>query len=274
MLVEWINLVLSRLFDAYAASTGGLPPWASMTPLALLAALVMLFVFRHTSSPKRIERSKNLLRAYLMEMRLFSDEPALVFGAQGRLLLANAAYLFWMAVPIACASVALWPLLAQMERYYGQGPLRIGEAALFTVHLDGPVEAGGSTPRLVAPAGIDVETPAVRVEAEQSVVWRIRATSESDGVLRAEFPWGPVEKRIEAGGRRRTVDARRVAGTMSLWLHPGESRLTGSKAAWAEIEYPAAEVRLFGFRMHWLWALMLISMPAALLLKRRFGVVF
>ncbi|QOY84988.1 hypothetical protein [Paludibaculum fermentans] len=274
MLVEWINLGLSRLFDAYAALTGGLPPWVSMTPLAVSAALVMLFVFRHTSSPKRIERSKSLLRAYLMEMRLFSDEPALVFGAQGRLLLANAGYLFWMAVPIACASVALWPLLAQMERYYGQSPLKIGETALFTVHLDRPVDTGGSTPRLVAPAGIEVETPAVRVEAEQSVVWRIRATGESAGILRAEFSWGQVEKRIETGGRRRPVDARRVAAAMSLWLHPGESRLPDGRVEWAEIEYPSAEVPLFGLSMHWLWALMLISMPVALLLKRRFGVVF
>ncbi|MGJ5820363.1 hypothetical protein [Paludibaculum fermentans] len=274
MAVEWINLGLSRLFDAYVAWTGVLPLWASMTPLALLAALVMLFVFRHTSSPKRIERSKKLLRAYLMEMRLFSDEPALVFGAQGRLLLANARYLFWMAVPIACASVALWPLLAQMERYYGQGPLRVGEPALFTVHLNGPVNSGTGVPRLMAPAGIEVETPAVRVESEQSVVWRIRASGESAGVLRAEFPWGRVEKRIEAGGRRRPVDARRVAEAMSLWLHPGESRLVDSRAAWAEIAYPAAEVQVFGWSLHWLWALMLLSMPAALLLKRRFGVVF
>ncbi|MGC4050827.1 MAG: hypothetical protein QM757_15745 [Paludibaculum sp.] len=265
---------MSRLFDGYLALAGGLPAWATMLPLALLAALLMLFVFRHTSSPSRIERSKKLLRAYLMEMRLFSDEPVLVFGAQGRLLLANAGYLFWMAVPIACASIALLPLLAQMERYYGQVPLRIGETALFTVHLNGVVQADGSAPRLVAPAGIEVETPAIRVESEQNVVWRIRASAEGSGVLRAEFPWGRVEKRVEMGGHRRPVDARRVAGALSVWLHPGEGRLTDPVAAWAEIEYPAAEVGLFGLHMHWLWALMLISMPAALLLKRRFGVVF
>lgn len=272
MLVERVNLGLSRLFDAYAALCGGLPGWASMMPLALLAALIMLAVFRYTSSPRRIERSKRLLRAYLMEMRLFSDEPALVFGAQWRLLRANAVYLFWMAVPVACASVALWPLLAQMERLYGVEPLPLGRVALFTVHLDGPLAENGGPPRLVAPQGVDVETPAVRVEAERSVVWRIRARQAGSGVLRAEFPWGTVEKRVETGGQRRPVDPRRVSGLMSLWLHPGEARLRG--AAWAEVEYPPAEVRVLGYSMHWLLALMLLSTPAALLWRRRFGVVF
>lgn len=272
MLADWINLGLSRLFDGYAALWRGLPLWASLVPLSAVSAVVMLAVFRYTSRPRRIERSKQLLRAYLMEMRLFADEPALVFGAQGRLFWANARYLFWMAVPVVCASVALAPLLAQMERLYGAAPLAAGEAALFTVHLDGPVAMAGPAPRLEAPEGIEVETPAVRMEAERSVVWRIRATGRASGNLRAVFPWGAVEKSVESGGRARPVDAQRAGGWLDRWLHPGEARLRG--AAWAEVEYPAARVRLFGYPMHWLVALMVISMPLALLWKRRFGVVF
>ena len=44
-------------------------------------------------------------------------------------------------------------------------------------------------------------------------------------------------------------------------------------AEWIEIRYPAADLRLFGFRVNWLVWFLAVSMAAALLLKKRFGVV-
>jgi hypothetical protein len=118
-----------------------------------------------------------------------------------------------------------------------------------------------------------VETPAVRVAAENRVVWRIRAESEASGVLRVEFPWGAIEKRVEAGAKRPVVP-RRVSSAVDLALHPGESRIDGGPVAWAEIEYPDASVPLLGIRMHWMVVFLVFSLPTALILKRRFRVVF
>jgi hypothetical protein len=165
-------------------------------------------------------------------------------------------------------------LLAQMERFYGRRPLQPGQTALFTVQLQGPVDFNSSPPLLEAPSGIRVETPAVRVAAENRVVWRIRAESEASGVLRASFAWGTVEKQIEAGWRQRPVVARRISSSWGLLLRPGERRMQSLPVAWAEIDYPDASVPLFGIRLHWMVAFLLFSMAAALLLKRRFGVVF
>ncbi len=44
-------------------------------------------------------------------------------------------------------------------------------------------------------------------------------------------------------------------------------------ADWIEIRYPAAELRMFGFRVNWLVWFLLVSTAAALLLRKRFGVV-
>jgi len=83
-----------------------------------------------------------------------------------------------------------------------------------------------------------------------------------------------VEKQIEAGLRQRPVVVRRVSSAGDLWLRPGERRMQGLPVAWAEIDYPDASVPLFGIHLHWLAAFLLFSMVAALLLRRRFGVVF
>lgn len=271
--MDWINQVASRLFEAYVALFGGAPRWVSLSPLSVAAGVAMLWIFRLTSKPEAIRRAKQLLMAYLLEMRLYGDEPAMVLRAQWRLLGANARYLGLMLVPLVCAGIVLLPLLAQMERYYGRGPLQPGRAALFTVQLRGPVDGSGALPHLEAPEGIRVETPAVRVAAENRVVWRIRAQSDTSGVLRAAFTWGAVEKRVEAGARRPVVP-RRVSSAVDLALHPGEGRLDGGRAAWAEIEYPDASVPLFGISLHWMVVFLVFSLPAALILKRRFGVVF
>jgi hypothetical protein len=271
--VDWITQVASRLFDAYVALFGGAPRWVSLCPLSVAGGVVTLWIFHLTSKPKAIRRAKQLLMAYLLEMRLYGDEPAMVLRAQWRLLGANARYLALMLVPLVCAGIVLLPLLAQMERYYGRGPLQPGRAALFTVQLRGPVDGSGEPPHLEAPEGIRVETPAVRVAAENRVVWRIRAEAEASGVLRAAFTWGAVEKRVEAGARRPVVP-RRVSSVVDLMLHPGEGRIVAGPVAWAEIEYPDASVPLFGIPMHWTIVFLVFSLPTALFLKRRFGVVF
>jgi len=269
-----MNQGASWLFDAYISLFGGAARWVSLLPLAVLASAVMLWIFGLTSKPDAIRRAKQLLQAYLLEMRLFGDEPALVLRAQAHLLRANARYLGLMLVPVLCAGIVLLPLLAQMERFYGRGPLQPGQTALFTVHLREPVDFNSAPPRLEAPYGIRVETPAVRVAAENRVVWRLRADSEASGVLRASFAWGKVEKQIEAGWRQRPVIVRRVSSPWDLWLRPGEGRMRDLPVAWAEIDYPDASVPLFGIRLHWVVAFLLFSTATALLLKRRFGVVF
>lgn len=270
-----MNQGATWLFDAYISLFGGAARWVSLFPLALLASTAMLWIFALTSKPDAIRRAKQLLQAHLLEMRLFGDEPALVLRAQAHLLRANARYLGLMLVPVLCASIVMLPLLAQMERFYGRGVLQPGQSALFTVQLRGPVDFNSVPPRLEAPSGIRVETPAVRVAAENQVVWRIRAESEVSGVLRASFAdGGTVEKQIEAGLRQRPVVVRRVSNAGDLWLRPGERRMQGLPVAWAEIDYPDASVPLFGIRLHWLVAFLLFSMVAALLLRRRFGVVF
>ena len=119
-----------------------------------------------------------------------------------------------------------------------------------------------------------METPAVRVAAENRVVWRIRAETDVSGVLRAAFPWGVVEKTIEAGAGGRPVVPRRVSGAGDLLLYPGEARMQGTPAAWAEIDYPGATVPLFGIALHWMVAFLVFSLPPALILRNRFGVVF
>ena len=133
--------------------------------------------------------------------------------------------------------------------------------------------AGGNVPVLDAPPGVAVETPAVRVLDQGQVSWRIRPRAAVSGLLRIRVDGGTVEKRIEAGPGPRFVPGRKVSSLWDAVWHPDEPRIATPHVDWVEIRYPDASVEWLGIRMHWLIWFIVVSMLAALLLKKRFHVV-
>ena len=245
----------------------------SLLAISVFLGIGMLWVFGRMSNQKEIRRTRNRLKASLMELRLFGDEPALVFRAQRDLLTGNGRLLALTLRPALILTVPLLLLLSFLEPFYGRSPLPVGQPALVTVHMKQPINANTAL-RLEAPSGIVVETPPVRALSESEVSWRIRPKDHVNGTLRVVLPNETIEKTITAGSGRGYASDRR-ASSWSDWIwYPGESRIASETVDWVEIRYPSAEVQWFGIAFHWLVWLLVISMITALLFKRRMGVSF
>jgi len=244
----------------------------TLIPISLLLGVAMLWVFKRTSNQKAIKAAKRRVQACLYEMRLFTDEPSLVWRAHMGLLSANARYIGLMLVPAVVLTVPMVLLFAHLEAWYGLTPLPPGRAAIVTVQMKTPLDPAAASPSLSAPPEVAVETPPVRILSERQVSWRIRPKAPVSGVLRIELPSGALEKKIEAGAGRRYISDRRVSGLFDLVWHPAESRLPAGNIDWIEIRYPSASMHWLGLDLHWLIWLLLFSMLSALLLKGRFGV--
>jgi hypothetical protein len=230
----------------------------------------MLWIFGRTSNQQAIKKVKARLQAHLYEMRLFTDEPALIWKAQVGLLAANAKYIGLMLVPALVASVPTILILEQMECYYGRSPIPVGREAIVTAHL----KDGAGAPELQPPPGIAVETPAVWIPETREVSWRVRALQPAKGDLELMFPSGSVSKTIRAGSGPQYVSDRRVASLWDLIWHPGETPISNGPVDWIEISYPSASVHALGMDLHWLIWLLVVSMLSALVFKRRFRVSF
>src|SRR5437764_9906890 len=98
-------------------------PIIGLAVLGVALGVGMLLVFRWTSKPEAIRRAKARMMAHLYEMRLFADEPALIWSAQGGLLKANARYLGLMLLPAVVMSVPRIALFSWLDCYYGYRPL-------------------------------------------------------------------------------------------------------------------------------------------------------
>ena len=248
--------------------------WSPGLGLALISAAsgaAMLWIFRHTSNQPRIHAVKRLVQAHLLELRLYQDEPGIVWRAQKSLMAANLRYLALMLQPALVMAIPFAILLVHLESFYGRAPVRVGADTIVTMELRGGASA---LPRLEAPAGVAVETPGVRALDVHQVSWRIRPESPVSGRLRILVDGQSVERSIEAGSGPRFVPGRNVHSTWEAVWHPGESRITAPDVDWVEVRYPGATVEWLGIRMHWLAWFFLVSMVSALLLKKRFQVTF
>lgn len=271
--MEILNKVIGVLLERYVSLFGFARPLLSLIPVSVLAGAGLLWVFRKTSNPVSILSTKKRLQAHLLEMRLYGEEPVVVWRALKALLWDNLRYLRLMLRPALFATLPMILLLIHLDRFYGRAPLPVGRAAMVTVRLRQPIDVSIPAPVLHAPPGIIVETPAVRVLSARSIQWRLRPLRNVSGRLRLVFPWGKLEKDIEAGTPRHILSARRVRSTADLLWHPGEPRLGSDAVDWVEVNYPPASLRLAGFNLHWLVIFVVTSTLSALLLKGRFGVV-
>jgi len=261
----------SAIIAGILAPFSGHNAMLSLVPLSVLLGIAMLWVFRRTSNQAAIRKVKAELQAHLYEMRLFTDEPLLIWKAQWGLLKANVRYLTMMLVPALVLTIPMVLIFAQLECFYGYAPLEPGQEAIVTLQMK---NEGGPAPVLRAPDGIVVDSPAIRMEGDQQISWRIRALRPVTGDMQFVFPDATVEKTVQAGMGPQYVSERRVSSALDLIWHPSESRLPAGPVDWIELRYPAATVHALGVDLHWLIWLLILSMASGLIFKRQFRVSF
>lgn len=263
---------MSAIFRVSLQPFSGHNPMWSLVPLSVVIGIGMLWVFRLTSNQAAISKVKARLMARLYEMRLFVDDPLLVWQAQWGLISANVRYIGLMLVPAIVMTAPMMLILPQLECFYGYTPLQPGQAAVVTVQM---TSTGVSqTPELQPPEGIVVETPPVHIDGGRQISWRIRALRPAVGDLQLILPDAKMDKSVVVGSGPQYVSERRVSSSLDLLWYPGEKRLAAGSVDWIELRYPPATVHALGLDLHWLIWLLVLSMISALLLKRRFRVSF
>ena len=207
----------------------------------MAAGLAALWLFGRLSNQRAIEEAKRRVAARLYELRLFVDEPKLIWQAQMGLLRDNWRYLSLTLLPGAAVAVPMLLLLMHLEGYYGWEPLRPGQTVLVTLRVSQPIET-----TLSVPDGFVVETPPVRVMAQRQISWRVRVLRAASGTLRVTSQASALEERISA--------------------EPG-LQLLATRGAPIQIDYPATNT-------NWMLWFFGISTATAMLLRRRLRLLF
>jgi hypothetical protein len=240
----------------------------SLAALGVALGLLMLLVLRKISNQEAIRNIRRQIQACLYELRLFVDEPGLVWSAQIRLLRLNARYLALMLRPALILAVPMLFLFTVLEPFYGKAPLAVGGDSMITIKLAHSPITLVAPPILQPPDGIEVETPAVRIQRTGEICWRIRAMKATSGLLRFVFPTGIVTKKIVSGTNPGFLSMKRVRSLWQLFWHPTEVRLPAGNVEWIEINYPSRTIKWLGLGLPWFVWLLLFSMATAVALMR------
>ncbi len=224
----------------------------------------MLLVFKATSNQRAIRRTRDLIRAHLLAMRLFRDDARVVVESQKKVLRTNLTYLRYAVVPIVFILPIVVLIMVQLELRYGPAPAQPGEAVVVKAIFNGAVDDDVT---LAAPPGIVVETPALRIPYKREADWRVRPAKAGRFELSLKSKGATYGKELVAGeagvGR---VSSRRVSGIWSQLMNPGERPLSGDLKA-IEVKYPGRQNKLFGLGVHWMITFFVVSLVAAFALK-------
>jgi hypothetical protein len=216
-----------------------------LTLVAIAAGMAILIAFRRFSNRQSLALAKRQVWAQLYALRLYSDEPAIIWQVQKRLLVWNGRYLLQMLRPAAVVIVPLSALLFFLDGFYGHRPLHIGESTLVSARYNHEDSS-------LIGKSVSIETPALRIPANHAIYWRIRARSTSGDLV-----FGTHREPVRAGSGLAYVSAC--------------ARCFGNSI---DVQYPAAYVGIFGYQMPWLVWFLIVSSATMLILRKRFRVTF
>ena len=252
--------------DGLLIPFGWLPPPWDLVALSAVLGVVLLLAFRLLTPQARLRRVKDQMSACVHELRIFSDSPRLVLWAQGRALKFTVLYLALASPSLVLLAPLVGAVAARAALQYEVRPLQVGEEALVTLTLSGPpasrpvVEAAGK--------GLRVMPPLV-MTGEQGYA-RVRALTVGEHQVLVRLGQTRVHKTVQVGPG--PLSPGRVLASDAATLLSREPALPANgPLSSVTVDYPAREPPWPG--LPWWATLLVISMAAALALRRRLGVV-
>ncbi len=269
------NSIINKIFDILFLPFQSMNPWIGMIFISLLTGLLMLLVFRYTSNQEGIKRTKNRIKAHLLEMRLFSDNMRISLKAQGNILLANIKYISHSAKPLLFMIIPLILVLIQVNFWFGYSSLKPGEPVVLKVKLENDYNPLEVDLNIAPSSGILIETLPLRIEEENEINWRISPLKKGVYNLEIYIDGQKVSKQVSVAQTSLSkISPKKLKGSFLDGLFfPLEAPIKKSSPIKSiEISYPDKSLPLFGINFHWLIAFFGLSIILGFAFKGVFGV--
>ncbi|MFQ5591759.1 MAG: hypothetical protein ACE5HE_11390 [Phycisphaerae bacterium] len=297
-----LNPPCTTLGDLVYTILSPLPVWIGLTLLSAIAGVVMLATFGIMSNQAAIGRIKDDIKANLLALKLYKDQPGVTWRAQAALMWAILRLQRYILVPVLVLALPMLLGLAQMGIRYQWRPLHSGEQTLIKLTFDNACRDARGRPFTTsntAPRTPHFELPKVTLETgpgaiaevgpiakECELAWRIRGGQAGRHTLRFHLH-NPsrssptqdqdtvIEKELIVGDGLRRVSATRPSRHwLAQLVHPVEPVLPGhTGVASVEVLYPGRDSRVYGTD-YWVFCFFVVSMAFALASKPIFKVRF
>ncbi len=255
-----INFIFGKAFDLLLFPFKNMNPWVGMIVVSLLTALLMLWVYKYSSNQEGIKKVKDKIKAHLLELRLYKDNFQVTLQAQKKILGYNAKYMFYALKPMLVMMIPIVLILIQLDLWFGCRPLKPGESALLKVTMEqSPLQSDLT----VQPSpGIQIETPALRMEDEKEIDWRVKGLQEGLHALTFKVDNQSFTKQVvvSANPFAKVSTARVRNQFLDRLIDPGEPAIPQNvPVTKVEIAYAPHDLNFFGYAINWLIAFFILS---------------
>jgi len=240
--------------------------------LSIITGLVMIVLFGYLSDQKAVHYAKDQLRAQLLAVRLFQDQPQVVLRAYGRILTGTGRYLRVSFKPLAIIIVPMLALLIYCDRYMGSLPFQTNQPILLTARLDKAEALDNISLRL--PQGLTESAPAVHIADDNEVAWRLVASAEGNYTVNVLAGGQELGKQVVVSNNLAHLSECRLRG--HLWqrlIECAEPALPAkAPVRLLAVAYPARDIDLGPWTTNWLVIYFVVSLASAVLFKFILGI--
>ncbi len=269
-LLNIFNLIFNLFFKPFK----NLPPLWPLIVISVVTGILMLLIFRSVSNQSAIKKAKDKIKAHIFELVLYRDNLKIITTALLKILKYNLVYLKQTIFPLLVIFLPVIVILIQINFRYQYRPLKDGETAL--VKLKWQTKAGKlpESLSLTSTEKISVETPPLRIPELNEVDWRIKIIKPGAEQLSFDVNGQTVSKSVATSTEMQMISPTKTNNSFfRLFFNPAEKPVPGAIGIESiEVTYPEQELKIFGWKTHWLVVFFIVSLIAAFGLKGVFGV--
>lgn len=249
-----LNHVVNAVFDALLWPLEKLGRGPALVITAGIFGVLALVAFKHLSRQKAIARVKDRIKAHLIEIRIWADDPRIVFTAIGKVLWANLRYLALNLLPFVPLSIPFTFVIAQCVVRYAFDPVPVratsehrlaGQGTTLRVALKPGSATSVSGLQVRFPEGLELVSPLVRIPSEGLAFQEFHATRAGTFEIELALADGTrVTKEFVAGDvQPRRFQPDRASGFWSAWLWPAEDAFeAASPFQRVHVDYPDSDI--------------------------------
>ncbi|NWF91139.1 MAG: hypothetical protein HXY50_16960 [Ignavibacteriaceae bacterium] len=266
--------VVSQVVDVLVLPFGRTHHTLQLVWLSLLTGLGMAYVFKLTSSQRAIKRTKDRIKARILEMRLYQDDAVLILRGLGGALRGNIVYLGTIFVPFVIIVVPVAIVFTQLDQRYSRSHLAPGSNPLLTVKLKEGFNPFETAVELTTGGEVSIHGKPVRDSVSRKVIWKLHVgvggTHEVAVYAKGTSYTFPL---VAEGAHRMIGFQRKASGLFEPILHPALPPIPpDSPFELVEVGYPSARHPLLGRHVHWIVIFLVYSLIAAAALKILIGI--
>jgi hypothetical protein len=202
-------------------------------------------------------------------MRLYQDDPVLIFRGLGGALKGNFVYLGKIVVPFIVIVIPVVVIFMQMDERYSRSHLRPGSSTLLSVQLEAGFDPFETEVVLSIDGGVVTHGMPVRDAVTRETDWQLRV--ERGGTHQVTLTAGGssyVFPIVAEKSYRMIGHTKNASGFIEPLLHPALPTIPAdSPIQRVRLDYPSSSHWLLGWGVHWIVIFLVYSLISAAALK-------